>query len=42
LADIILVLVTLAFFGLCAAYVRALDHMVASTQEPDDAGGSSR
>jgi len=36
LADIVLVLVALVFFGLCAAYVHALDRMVASTDEPND------
>lgn len=36
MADVALVLVALVFFGVCATYVRALDRMVASTEEPDD------
>lgn len=42
MADILLVLVALMFFGLCAAYVRALDRMVASTAEQNDSAEVAR
>jgi hypothetical protein len=41
LADLVLVFVALAFFALCAAYVRALDRMVASSGEPNDTSESA-
>lgn len=34
-ADVVLVLLIVGFFGLCTAYVRALDRMVGSTDDPD-------
>jgi hypothetical protein len=37
MADIIFVLVALAFFGLCAAYVRACDRLVGTGDESSEA-----
>ena len=36
MADIIFVLVTLAFFGLCVAYVRACDRLVRKGDDTPD------
>lgn len=37
MADVVFVVVALGFFGLCVAYVRGLDRLVRSAEEPDDA-----
>lgn len=42
MADIVFIAVTLAFFALCAAYVRGLDRIVRAAEEADathDAAG---
>jgi hypothetical protein len=36
MADIIFVLVAVAFFGLCALYVRACDRLVRGSEEAPD------
>lgn len=40
--DIALVLGAIVFFALCAAYVRALDRMVTSTEDLNDTAEVSR
>jgi hypothetical protein len=40
-ADVVFILITIAFFGLCVAYVRGLDHMVRSAEEADETAGST-
>ena len=42
MADVVFILMTLAFFALCIAYVRGLDRMVRSAEEPDSGGESTR
>lgn len=42
MADIVFVLVALVFFGLCAAYVRALDRMAGANEEPNDGVETAR
>jgi uncharacterized protein YoxC len=39
-ADIVFIVVALAFFALCVAYVRALDRMVRAAEEADASGVS--
>jgi hypothetical protein len=41
-ADVVFILMTLAFFALCIAYVRGLDRMVRASEEPDSGGESTR
>ena len=36
MADIVFLVVTLAFFGLCALYVRGLDRLVRSADQPGE------
>jgi len=35
MADIVFIVVTLAFFALCVAYVRGLDRMVRAAEEAE-------
>ena len=37
MADIVFVLITIAFFGLCAAYVRACDRIIGPDEPTPDA-----
>ncbi len=37
MADIVFILVGLAFFGLCVAYVRGLDRLVRASEEGEAA-----
>lgn len=39
MSDVVFILVALAFFGVCALYVRGLDRMAAATGEGSDAAG---
>ena len=38
MADVVFVAVTIAFFALCALYVRGLDRLVRSAEDADEAG----
>lgn len=35
MTDVVFIAVALGFFGLCAAYVRGLDRLVRSGEEPE-------
>lgn len=39
MSDVVFILVPLAFFGVCALYVRGLDRMAATTDDGSDATG---
>ncbi|MET0697136.1 MAG: hypothetical protein ABWZ58_06880 [Acidimicrobiia bacterium] len=36
MADIAFIIATLAFFGLCVAYIRGLDRIVRAAEEAED------
>ncbi len=38
MADVVFVALTIAFFALCALYVRGLDRLVRSAEDADQAG----
>jgi hypothetical protein len=42
MADVIFVLVAVAFFAVCVAYVRACDRLVRSGEEASDAPATDR
>jgi len=39
-ADVVFIVVTVAFFAICAGYVRGLDRMVRADEEPDRPEGA--
>lgn len=38
MADVIFIATALAFFAICVGYVRGLDRLVRSTEEPEQVG----
>ncbi len=38
MADIVFIVATIAFFGLCVAYVRGLDRIVRAAEEAEEEG----
>lgn len=42
MADVVFIVITIAFFGICVAYVRGLDRLVRSSEEGEAAMEASQ